>query len=205
MDAVRKRYGKPTQATTQKVDGYDSAQWVYEEAEAPTGMDQDDRRVRHPHPDGLVPQIVRSLLLHPKPGMFNRQLVVQGWGPPTATGEQSGSPAYLYEDGLFVVVRRGGVGGEDDALRAEAEASAARIRSPSAPARRPPLRRPHPLRRADQTPDGNAEPRGAVVCLVHDLVGGLLQLEHGQGPRERRRRRRKERRAAAAARYPVVN
>ena len=103
MDAVRKRYGKPTQATTQKVDGYDSAHWVYEEAEAPTGMIRMIVEFGILTPTGYVPQIVRSLLLHPKPGMFNRQLVVQGWGPPTATGEQSGSPAYLYEDGLFVV------------------------------------------------------------------------------------------------------
>jgi hypothetical protein len=103
MDAVRRRYGKPTQTTTQKVDGYDSAQWVYEEAQAPSGMIRMVVEFGILTPTGYVPQIVRSLLLHPKPGTFNRQLVVQGWGPPTATGEQSGSPAYLYEEGLFVV------------------------------------------------------------------------------------------------------
>ncbi|MGH7332284.1 MAG: hypothetical protein ACREKS_05940 [Candidatus Rokuibacteriota bacterium] len=103
MDAVRRRYGKPTQATTQKVDGYDSAQWVYEEAQAPPGMIRMVVEFGMLTPTGYLPQIVRSVLLHPKPGTFNRPLIVQGWGPPTATGEQSGSPAYLYEDGLFVV------------------------------------------------------------------------------------------------------
>jgi hypothetical protein len=103
MDAVSRRYGKPTSATTQKVDGYDSAQWVYEEAQAPTGMIRMVVEFGMLTPKGYMPQVVRSLLLHPKPGTFNRSLVLQGWGPPTATGEQSGSPAYLYEDGLFVV------------------------------------------------------------------------------------------------------
>jgi hypothetical protein len=108
MDAVRKRYGKPTQATTQKVDGYDSAQWVYEEPQAPPGMIRMIVEFGILTPTGYVPQIVRSLLLHTKPGTFNRPLVVQGWGPPTATGEQSGSPAYMYEDGLFVVFDEAG-------------------------------------------------------------------------------------------------
>jgi hypothetical protein len=103
MDAVRQRYGNPTKTTTQKLDGYDSAQWVYEEAQAPTGMVRMVVEFGMLTPKGYLPQIVRSVLLHPKPGTFNRPLIVQGWGPPTATGEQSGSPAYLYEDGLFVV------------------------------------------------------------------------------------------------------
>ena len=108
MDAVRGRYGKPTQESTQKVDGYDSAQWVYEEARAPTGMIRMVVDFGLLTPQGYRPQIVRNLLLHPKPGLFNRTLVVQGWGPPTATGEQSGSPAYLYEEGLFVVFDQAG-------------------------------------------------------------------------------------------------
>lgn len=103
MDAVRARYGNPTQSTTQKVDGYDSVQWVYEEGKAPTGMNRMVVEFGMLTAKGYLPQIVRSLLLHPKPGTFNRALVVQGWGPPMARGEQSGSPAYLYEDGLFVV------------------------------------------------------------------------------------------------------
>jgi hypothetical protein len=103
MDAVRRHYGNPTRAITQKVDGYDSAEWVYEEGQAPTGMVRMVVEFGMLTPTGYLPQIVRSVLLHPKPGTFNRPLIVQGWGPPTATGQQSGSPAYLYEEGLFVV------------------------------------------------------------------------------------------------------
>jgi hypothetical protein len=103
MTAVRARYGPPTRETTQKVDGYDSTEWVYEDAQAPTGMIRMVVEFGLLTPQGYRPQLVRTLLLHPKPGTFNRGLIVQGWGPPTATGEQSGNPAYLYEDGLFVV------------------------------------------------------------------------------------------------------
>src|SRR5262245_35501002 len=38
MEQVRAQYGGPTRATTQKADNYDTAQWVYEEAQAPVGM-----------------------------------------------------------------------------------------------------------------------------------------------------------------------
>src|SRR5207249_9274210 len=37
-EIVRARHGDPTRATTQKVDRFDSAQWVYEGDQAPTGM-----------------------------------------------------------------------------------------------------------------------------------------------------------------------
>lgn len=103
MPAVRARYGAPSREATQKVDGYDSSEWVYEGERAPTGMIRMVIEFGLLTPQGYRPQIVRSLLLHPKPGTFNRGLIVQGWGPPTAAGEQSGNPAYLYEGGLFVV------------------------------------------------------------------------------------------------------
>jgi hypothetical protein len=35
-------------------------------------------------------------------------VVVQGWGVPTAVGAQSGAPAFLYEEGLFVSFDKAG-------------------------------------------------------------------------------------------------
>ena len=102
MDAVRARYGEATSTSTQKIDDYNSTQWVYEGAQAPVGMERMVVDFGLLTPQGYRPQIVRSLLLHPKPGAFNRTLVVQGWGIPTAVGAQSGAPAYMYEEGLFV-------------------------------------------------------------------------------------------------------
>jgi hypothetical protein len=102
MDAVRDRYGTATETSTQKIDGYDSARWVYEGAQAPVGMERMVVDFGLLTPEGYRSQMVRSLLLHPKPGAFNRDLVVQGWGQPTGVGEQSGAPAFMYEEGLFV-------------------------------------------------------------------------------------------------------
>ena len=36
--AVRSRYGAPTRETPQKVEGYDTVQWLYEGPQAPVGM-----------------------------------------------------------------------------------------------------------------------------------------------------------------------
>lgn len=102
MDAVRARYGEATRTSTQKVDEYNTTQWVYEGEQAPVGMVRMVVDFGLLTPQGYRPQIVRSVLLHPKPGTFTRALVVQGWGAPTAVGAQSGAPAYMYEEGLFV-------------------------------------------------------------------------------------------------------
>lgn len=102
MEAVRGRYGDATRSSTQKIDGYDSTQWVYEGGQAPVGMERMVVDFGLLTPEGYRPQIVRSFLLHPRPGTFNRSLVIQGWGEPTGVGEQSGSPAFMYEEGLFV-------------------------------------------------------------------------------------------------------
>jgi hypothetical protein len=102
MDAVRARYGEATTASNQKIDEYNSTRWVYEGARAPVGMERMVVDFGLLTPQGYRPQIVRSVLLHPKPGTFSQTLVVQGWGLPTAVGAQSGALAYLYEEGLFV-------------------------------------------------------------------------------------------------------
>ena len=36
------------------------------------------------------------------------QAIIDGWGPPTAAGDQSGFPTMIYEDGLIVVFERQG-------------------------------------------------------------------------------------------------
>ena len=102
MDAVRARYGAATKTATEKIDGYDATRWVYEGAQAPVGMQRMVVDFGLLTAEGYRPQVVRSVLLHPKPGAFNRQVVMQGWGMPTAAGAQSGAPAFMYEEGLFI-------------------------------------------------------------------------------------------------------
>ena len=102
MEAVRARFGAATTASTEKIDGYDAARWVYQGAQAPVGMERMVVDFGLLTPQGYRPHIVRSVLLHPKPGTFNRSVVMQGWGMPTAIGAQSGAPAFMYEEGLFI-------------------------------------------------------------------------------------------------------
>jgi len=102
MDEVRRHYGEPTSTSTEKEESYTTTRWVYEGDKAPSGMTRMVVDFGLLEPGGYRPQVVRSLLLHPKPGAFNRSVVMQGWGMPTAAGAQSGSPAYMYEEGLFI-------------------------------------------------------------------------------------------------------
>lgn len=99
---VRARYGAPTRATPQKVEGYDTQQWLYEEAQAPTGIAKLTVDFGLLTPSGYKPELVRDFRLEPKPDIFNRKLVVDGWGPPTRVGKEGELEFFLYEDGLLV-------------------------------------------------------------------------------------------------------
>ena len=54
-------------------------------------------------PDGFKPNVVRVFVLEPRPSIFAVQTVIDGWGLPSATGDQGGYPTMLYEAGLVVV------------------------------------------------------------------------------------------------------
>jgi hypothetical protein len=45
---------------------------------------------------------VRTFRLEPKPDVFNRKLVVDGWGPPSRVGKENDLEFFLYESGLLV-------------------------------------------------------------------------------------------------------
>src|SRR5881397_4065437 len=71
-EIVRARHGDPTRATTQKVDRFDSAQWVYEGDQAPTGMFRMTVDFGLAGPAGFRADVVRSFKLEPHPGIFTR-------------------------------------------------------------------------------------------------------------------------------------
>lgn len=103
MDTVRGRYGGPTRTTTQKVDGYDTAQWVYEGAQAPAGMRRMVVDFGILLPSGYRPNVVRSFLLEPKAGVFTRNHIVNGWGEPTSVSRAGEPPPrFFYASGLLV-------------------------------------------------------------------------------------------------------
>src|SRR5262245_38484538 len=107
-EQVRERFGAPSKETTQKVEGYDSTTMVYEGDKAPSGMNRMTIDVGVLKPDGYKANLVRVFVLEPKPLIFPLQAIIDGWGLPTAAGEQGGFPTMLYESGLIVVFEREG-------------------------------------------------------------------------------------------------
>jgi hypothetical protein len=103
MDTVREKFGAPTRTETQKVDGYDTTTWIYEGTEAPTGMSRMVVDFGLLQARGFQKKVMRSFRLEPHPGVFTRQTVLSGWGPPTGISEQASGDSFYYEDGLVVV------------------------------------------------------------------------------------------------------
>ena len=103
LEQVRERYGAPSKETTQKVETYDTTTWIYEGPKAPSGINRMVVDFGILKPDGFKPNVVRLFVIEPRPSIFAVQTIVDGWGLPSATGDQGGSPTMLYEEGLVVV------------------------------------------------------------------------------------------------------
>jgi hypothetical protein len=103
MDSVRAYYGGPTRTETQKVDGYDTTSWIYEGAQAPTGMTRMVVDFGLLQAGGFQRGVVRSFRLEPHPGIFTRDMILTGWGRPTGFSKEGGTDSFFYEDGLVVI------------------------------------------------------------------------------------------------------
>ena len=102
VEHVRERYGPPSRETPKKVEGYDTLEWVYEGNRAPSGL------IRLTIEFGLLagtefkPRVVRVFRLDPKPLMFGRNTIVDGWGVPDRIAQQGERDVFFYESGLVV-------------------------------------------------------------------------------------------------------
>lgn len=103
MESVRARYGPPTRTQTQKVEGYDTTTWIYEDAQAPTGMTRMTVDFGLLQARGFAHNVVRSFRLEPHRGVFTRDIVLTGWGRPTGVKTEGGNESFYYEDGLIVI------------------------------------------------------------------------------------------------------
>ena len=93
---VRSRHGAPSTERAVKVEGYDTLEWLYEKDRAPAGILRMTVEFGLLTPSGYKPSIVRILKLEPKPLIFGRQTVIQGWGMPDAVSRQDGLVTTFY-------------------------------------------------------------------------------------------------------------
>ena len=110
MAVVKGLRGTPTRTAKQKVDGYDTEEWVYEDAKAPAGIRRLTVDFGLVTPAGYRPDLVRSLRLDPKPGAFDKESITTGWGPPAGLGKEGDVDFYFYKEGLFVYFAKDGHG-----------------------------------------------------------------------------------------------
>jgi hypothetical protein len=103
MDAVRGHFGGPTRAETHKVEGYDTARWVYEGAQAPTGMHRMVVDFGLLQAGGFRRELVRTFRLEPHAGVFTRDTIFRGWGRPDGHSKEGGADLFYYDEGLVVV------------------------------------------------------------------------------------------------------
>jgi hypothetical protein len=108
VEQVRSRYGPPTKQAQLKVEGYDTSQWVYEPGQAPPGLVRMTVDFGLLTPDGYKPSLVRLLKLEPKPLVFGRSTVLEGWGVPDGVSRQEGLLTFFYKAGLLVVFDKEG-------------------------------------------------------------------------------------------------
>ena len=108
METVRSQYGGPTKTETQKTDNYDTATWIYEGAQAPPGLIRMVVEFGILQAGGYRRDVVRSLKLEPKHGVFHRRIVLLGWGHPERVGKQGEAEVFYYADGLIVIFDKEG-------------------------------------------------------------------------------------------------
>lgn len=108
QDTVRTQFGAPSKMSSQKVEGYDSAQWIYEGDQAPRGMTRVTVDFGLLTPRGYRPDVVRAMRLDPRPGIFKRSTVLAGWGPPQRAGKDKDAEVFFYEAGLLVYFDKDG-------------------------------------------------------------------------------------------------
>jgi len=105
---VRERFGGATKVTSQKVEGYDTSQWIYEGAQAPKGMTRVTVDFGVLTPQGYRADVIRVMRLDVLPEIFNRSTILAGWGAPEKLGREKDADVFFYESGLLVYFDKDG-------------------------------------------------------------------------------------------------
>jgi hypothetical protein len=108
IEQVRAHYGAPSKETRAKVEGQDTIQWIFEGARAPGGILRMTVDYGLLTPQGYKQTVVRVLRLEPKPKVFGKNTVVQGWGAPDGIGTPNDQESFFYKSGLIVIFNKEG-------------------------------------------------------------------------------------------------
>jgi len=108
IEQVRDLYGRPSRESTATVDAYDTRKWIYERSQAPEGLVRLTVDFGLLTPGGYKAAVVRLVTLEPKPLIFVRKTMVDGWGLPDREGIMEGLPTFIYQAGLFVMFQKDG-------------------------------------------------------------------------------------------------
>ncbi len=108
IEQVRTRYGAPSKESRQKVEGYDTTEWIYEDARAPEGIRRMTVDFGILTPQGYKQSVVRVLQLEPKPHIFGRNTVREAWGVPDAISTHNEQETFYYKSGLVVTMDKDG-------------------------------------------------------------------------------------------------
>jgi hypothetical protein len=109
VEQVRERYGQPSKESRPKVEGYDTLTWVYEGSGAPAGIARLTVDFGLLTAAGYKPGVVRIFTLQPKPLIFGRSTVIQGWGVPDGKADNpDGTVTLIWRDGLLVTFDKTG-------------------------------------------------------------------------------------------------
>jgi hypothetical protein len=113
---VEGRFGRPTEERSVTEGGLTGAEWTYAGTRAPAGLERMVVGFGLLGPGGFVPELVRMLVLYPKPRVFTVIELVTGWGKPDGIGteertgrsllrwESAGILAYLDVSGEYAEV-----------------------------------------------------------------------------------------------------
>ena len=112
MEQVLELYGRPSKEIPAKIEGYDTTQWVYDRSQAPEGLVRMIVDFGMLTPAGYKPTVTRLLTLEPKPAIFEKKTIIDGWGLPDGEGSRDGVLTFFYRDGLLVMFDKEGENAE---------------------------------------------------------------------------------------------
>lgn len=107
---VEARWGRPSTERPVTEGGLTGLEWTYRGDRAPAGMERVVVGFGLLRQGTFAPDLVRTVILYPRPRVFSVPAVVAGWGPPDQIGTDTGSgrPALRYRRGLVVLLNPSG-------------------------------------------------------------------------------------------------